>query len=121
LKISLQADANLNPIIWRVLHRREPSIDFRGFVGVIADGTTDDDVLRLAALENRVLVTGDVRTMPEHLRRFKAESSFPGVILVPLSRPLDIVIEGLLPMWINWSAEWIRDQAVWDPIPRRPR
>ena len=121
MKISFQADANLNPIIWRVLHRKEPSIDFRGFVGVIADGTADVDVLRLAALENRVLVTGDVRTMPGHLRRFTAESSSPGVILVPSSRPLDIVIEGLLLMWINWSPEWIRDQAVWLPIPHRPK
>ena len=39
MKIKFQADANLDPDIWRGLCRREPSIDFEGHMGVIPDGT----------------------------------------------------------------------------------
>ena len=49
MKIKFQADANLDPDIWRGLCRREPSIDFEGQMGVIPDGASDPEVLKLAA------------------------------------------------------------------------
>jgi hypothetical protein len=39
LKITFQADANLDPEIGRGLRRKEPAIDFRGAAGVIPDGS----------------------------------------------------------------------------------
>ena len=56
MKIRFQADADLDPDIWRGLCRREPSIDIEGHIGVIPDGTPDPEVLKLAAEAGRVLV-----------------------------------------------------------------
>jgi len=70
LKIRFQADADIDPDIRRGLLRREPSIDFRSAAGVIPDGTLDPQVLRMAAEDNRVLVSGDLRTMPLHFEAF---------------------------------------------------
>jgi len=47
--LRFQADADLNPEIERGLRRREPAIDFLGAAGVIPDGTSDSEVLRIAA------------------------------------------------------------------------
>ena len=76
MKITFQADANLNHDIWRGLCRREPSINFRGH-GVIADGTPDDQVLKLAAMGGRVLVSADVLTMLVHFAAFTTHSESP--------------------------------------------
>jgi len=117
LKIAFQADANLDPDIVRGLYRREPSIDFRGHAGVIADGTPDPDVLRLAADYRRVLVTADVHTMLAHFRAFIAHDESPGLILVPSSRSIRSAIEGLLVVWVDWTPASMRNQAVWLPSP----
>ena len=57
MSFRFQADADLNPEIGRGLRRREPSVDFRAAVGVIADGTPDPEVLQIAAGDGRVLVS----------------------------------------------------------------
>jgi hypothetical protein len=49
LKLTFQADADLDPDIVRGLLRQEPAIDFRSKAGVIVDGTPDSEVLRIAA------------------------------------------------------------------------
>jgi Domain of unknown function (DUF5615) len=64
LSFRFQADADLNPEIGRGLRRREPSIDFRAAGGVIPDGISDSEVLKIAADAGRVLVSRDVTTMP---------------------------------------------------------
>jgi hypothetical protein len=49
VKVRFQADANLDPDIGLGLQRRDPSLDYRGALGLIPDGIPDPDVLRLAA------------------------------------------------------------------------
>lgn len=66
MKIWFQADANLDPDVARGLQRREPGLDYRASAGVIPDGMSDPHVLELAAAENRVLLTRDIRTMARH-------------------------------------------------------
>jgi hypothetical protein len=78
LTLRFQADADLNPEIERGLRRREPAIDFRGSKGIIPEGTSDADVLQIAADAGRVLVTRDVSTMPGHFERFVAMHHSPG-------------------------------------------
>jgi hypothetical protein len=70
LSLRFQADADLEPDIGRGLRLREPSVDFRSATGVIPDGTPDPEVLRIAAEEGRILVSGDVNTMCVHFERF---------------------------------------------------
>ena len=115
MKITFQADANLDPDIGRGLRRREPSIDFQGHVGIIPDGMPDPEVLQLAADAGRVLVTADVRTMRFHFTKFIARSESPGLILIPSSRALGSIIEGLLFLWLDGTPSELRNQAMWVP------
>ena len=115
MKITFQADADLDPDIWRGLRRREPAIDFRGAAGVIPSGAPDATVLQVAADAGPVLVTGDVRTMRVHLEDFVAYCDSPGVLLVPSSRSIGAAIEGLLIVWLTWTPEDLRNQARWLP------
>ena len=115
MKIRFQADADIDPDIRKGLLRREPSIDFQPAAGTIRDGILDPEVLRIAAEDGRVLVSGDLRTMRVHFHRFVATRPSPGVLLIPASRSIGAAIEGLLFVWLNWTAEDLRDRVVWLP------
>jgi hypothetical protein len=115
LKIIFQADADLDPDIGRRVRRREPAIDFRPAAGVIPDGTADDSVLRISADAGRVLVTRDVRTMGVHFWDFVAQYQSPGVLLIPSSRTTGDAIEGILTVWLTWTAAEFRNQIRWLP------
>jgi hypothetical protein len=117
MSFRFQADADLNPEIQRGLRRREPAIDFRGAAGVIPEGATDPEVLRIAADAGRVLVSRDVTTMPGHFERFISENASPGLLLIPSSRQIGVVIEGLLLVWLQWPEEALRNQIRWLPHP----
>lgn len=117
MSFRFQADADLDPEIHRGLRRREPAIDFRGAAGVIPDGTSDSAVLRIASEAGRVLVSRDVNTMPAHFKKFIATSSSPGLLLVPASRSIREVIEGILSVWLTWPEDALRDQIRWLPLP----
>ena len=105
MTLRFQADADLNPEIGLGLRRREASVDFRAAAGVIADGTPDPEVLRIAAGDGRVLVSRDITTMPRHFVQFVAGQESPGILLVPSRRPIGSVIERLLIVWSTWTAE----------------
>ena len=59
-------------------------------------GADDPAVLELAARENRLLTTHDLRTIPKHAHeRVKAGLAMPGVIAIPDDLPIGRVIEDL--------------------------
>ena len=93
----------------------EPSVDFRAALAVIADGTPDPEVLRIAAGDGRVLVSRDITTMPGHFAQFIAQQESPGILLIPSRRPIGSAIEGLLIVWLTWTPEDLRNQARWLP------
>jgi hypothetical protein len=72
LSIRFQADNDLKRIIVDATLRRESRIDFQTAKAGRLDGLDDDAVLRLAALQSRVLVSHDKRTMPQALASFVA-------------------------------------------------
>jgi hypothetical protein len=115
LRIRFQADADIDPDIRKGLLRREPSVDFRPAAGTIPDGTLGPEVLRIAAEDDRVLVSGDLRTMSVHFRDFVATRESPGVLLIPSSRSIGAVIEGILFIWLNWTPEDLRNRVSWLP------
>jgi hypothetical protein len=91
-------------------------VDYRLAQGAIPDGTLDPEVLALAALSGRVLVSRDVNSMPGHFARFvEAENVSPGLILIPSNRSIGYVIDALLTVWLNWRAEEMQNQARWLP------
>ena len=115
MKLTFQADADLHPGIGRGLIRREPSIDFRSAPGVIAAGTPDPEVVRIAAEAQRVLVSRDVGTMPDHFNDFIAQHDSPGLVLIPPGRTIGAAIEGLLLVWLFLTPEDLRNQVRWLP------
>lgn len=96
MKIRFQADADIDPDIRKGLLRREPSIDFQAATGTVPDGALDAEVLAIAADEDRVLVSRDLRTMSAHFQNFIVTRQSPGVLLIPSSRSIGAAIEGLL-------------------------
>jgi predicted nuclease of predicted toxin-antitoxin system len=113
VKIRFQADADLDPDIGRGLLRQGPTIDWLPAQGFIADATPDPAVLEFAAKEGRVLVSGDVTTMPLHFATFVATRTSPGVILIPPRVTVGQVIERLLVTWLSWAAEDVENQIWW--------
>ncbi|HEY9141448.1 MAG TPA: hypothetical protein VIN93_11175 [Bryobacteraceae bacterium] len=115
MKIRFQADADIDPDIRKGLLRRAPSIDFRPAAATIPDGTLDAEVLRIAAEDGRVLVSGDLRTMGIHFHGFAATQDSPGVLLIPSSRSIGAAKEGLFFVWLNWTPDDLRNRVQWLP------
>jgi hypothetical protein len=68
----------------------------------------DPQVLKLAATRGRIIVTHDVRTMPDHFSDFVANLACPGSILVAKKMPIKDAIEELLLIWrVSEAEEWI--------------
>src|SRR5690242_6518351 len=69
-------------------------------------GLADPDVLRIAAQQDRVLISHDFKTMPRHFADFlQTYGSSPGAFLVKQSSPIGPVIEELLLIWTATDAE----------------
>ncbi len=108
MKIKFLADENLRRAIVLGLRRREPSASFLQAYEAAAAGKDDLTVLRIAAEQDRILVSHDLKTVPQHFRHFVARQASPGVILVPQKLPLSTTIEQLLMIWLASEAEeWV--------------
>jgi predicted nuclease of predicted toxin-antitoxin system len=108
MKIRLLADENLRRAIVLGLRRREPSASFMQAYEAGAAGKDDLTVLQIAAEQNRILVSHDLRTIPKYFRQFVMRQASPGVILIPQKLPLNMAIEQLLLIWLASEAEeWV--------------
>lgn len=87
--------------------RHELAFDYQTALEAGLAGLQDPDVLTVAARKERVLLTYDVRTMPQHFASFIGEHISAGVLLAPQSLPRRRVVEGLLLAWLAMeAAEW---------------
>jgi hypothetical protein len=102
------ADASLNDGIVSGCRRREPAMDFLSAYEAKLEGVSDPEVLALAARENRIVVTSDLKTMPKHFADFlEAHGHCPGVFLVKQNTSLADVIDDLVLVWAASDAdEW---------------
>ena len=108
MPVSFLADANLDQDIVTGLIRRQPDVDFALPQNLIPERMKDPDVLELAASLNRILMTHDVRTMPNHFAQFLTHRTSPGVLLVPTSMAIGAIIEELLLIWqLSEHGEWL--------------
>ena len=96
MKVLFQADADLNAEIVSGVIRREPSIDFQTSEEGDLSGRPDQEVLALAADQDRVLVTHDRRTMPHHFASFILDHTSPGVFIIGQNVSVRVAIEELL-------------------------
>ena len=103
-----QADENLNAKIIAGLLRREPLLDFQTAKAAKLNGLPDPEVLAIAARENRILVSHDRETMPDHFSRFIEGSTSAGLLIVSQKLDLGGSIEQILLVWSASEAEeWI--------------
>lgn len=108
MKVCFQADADLNQIIVKATLRREPTIDFQTAQIARLSGLKDEEVLAIAAKEDRLLVTHDRKTIPHHFTKFIMSQTSPGVLIIPQKLPVANVIEDLILIWATSEAEeWI--------------
>jgi Domain of unknown function (DUF5615) len=84
VKVRFLADADLNRAIVTGVLRREPTLDFLTAQEAALRGMNDSAVLALAAERQRILVSHDAGTMPDHFRAFRdAGKRSSGVFLIP--------------------------------------
>jgi predicted nuclease of predicted toxin-antitoxin system len=108
MKIKFLADENLRRAIVLGVRRREPTADFVHAFEVGAAGKDDLSVLQIAANEGRILVSHDIKTVPQHFRHLTARQVSPGVILIPQKLNLSMAIEELVTIWLASEAEeWV--------------
>lgn len=93
-------------------------MDFLSAHAAGLEGLPDPEVLALAAEQDRILVTHDVRTMPRHFAAFvEARGSSPGVFLVKQRTPLADIIETLVLVWaLSDAGEW-KNRVLEMPLP----
>jgi len=108
MKISFQADADLNEDIVSGALRREPGIDFQTAEEAGLAGLKDMSVLTIAAREGRVLVSHDRRTMPIYFSRFITTTESPGLFIASQKTDVRSVIEESVMIWASSEAEeWV--------------
>jgi len=75
MKVRYQADNDLNQIIVKATIRLEPTIDFKTSHAAGLPGLDDLSVLARAAADGRILVSHDLKTMPDHFATFNPLSA----------------------------------------------
>lgn len=89
-------DEDFNQRIVRGLLRRIPRLEYRSAHDDDLASKSDDEVLAVAAVENRLLVSHDVNTMTAAFRaRTAAGATVPGLLLVPQQLPIGDAIAEL--------------------------
>jgi Domain of unknown function (DUF5615) len=111
-----QADADLNTQIVFGLRRRQPAIDFQTAQGGDVIGEHDAEVLAIAALSGRILVSHDRKTMPGHFAQFIKRQASPGVILVRQRLDIGAAIDDLVLIWSVTEAEEWRNRLGFLPV-----
>jgi hypothetical protein len=117
LKIRFQADADLNGNIVRGVRLQEPSIDFQTPEAAGLVGLPDPLVVERAALEGRILVSHDKRTMITHFGEFVASGrDSPGLFIVTQQSPIGAAIDDLVLIWHASDPDEWRNRFVYVPL-----
>lgn len=104
MKVRFQADNDLRRTIVRGVPRRLPMADFQTQP---LNDIDDLAVLHMAAEAGRIVVSHDVRTMPQAFVELRRTSHTPGVFLTPQSWAIAEVIEHLVLIWeLTEASEW---------------
>ncbi len=105
MKPKFQADADLNQDIVTGVLRLAPEIDFQTATRAGFEGLRDENVLQIASLENRILVTHDRKTMPTHFAGFIQNNNCAGVIIISKKLEISRAIEEIILIWAASEGE----------------
>jgi hypothetical protein len=110
-------DEDFNRTILNGLLRRNSALDVIRVQDIVPLGTGDPELLELAALEGRILLTHDVTTMTNHLyERIRLGKSSPGILVVTQTAPIGRVIEDLLLVIECSFEEELMDRVIYVPL-----
>lgn len=113
MKIRFQADNDLHEDILRSAKRLQPSIDFQRAPELgLHTGIDDSKVLELCAEQNRMLVTHDRHTMPDHFIEFISNHDSPGIFIVSRKLPIGKAAQWLVLYWEASEAEEYQNQII---------
>ena len=100
MSVRFQADNDLKFGIVKAVRQREPSIDFVSAQEANLDGVSDPELLDRTALEGRVLISHDRRTMIVLFRAHLASGkSSPGLLIVSQGAAIGEVDKALVYIW----------------------
>ena len=116
MSIRFQADNDLKFGIVKAVRRRQPSFDFVSAQEAGLDGVGDPELLDRVALEDRVRVSHDRRTMLDNFRaHLAAGKSSPGLLIVPQDASIGDVVEAFGLHLGALRPRELRDQAYYLP------
>lgn len=115
--LRLLADENLHPAIFQGVRQSRPDVDFVRVQDVGLRGWDDSQILEWAALQGRLVVTHDVRTMTSFaFERVASGLPMPGVLEIHPSLPFRSAINELVFIAVcSDEGEW-EGQVVFLPI-----
>jgi predicted nuclease of predicted toxin-antitoxin system len=111
------ADNDFNERIIRGLLRRRPQLDLVHVRDVGLRTASDPDILAWAAKENRIVLSHDHQSMPDHAYdRVRAGQPMPGVFLTPQQSHFGPVIDDIVLIdELSEPNEW-KDRVVRLPL-----
>ncbi len=104
----LLTDENLNNHIYRSLLLQRPKLNILRVQDVGLSGKSDPEVLTWALVENRILLTHDVHTIPAiALGWLNNNHVIPGIFLIEQTSPIGIIMADLLLILdVSEQQEW---------------
>jgi hypothetical protein len=115
--MKLLTDEHIPPALTRGVKRALPEVDLLELRHTGLLGTPDPQVLAYAAGEERILITRDVRTVPNYaFERIQRGEVMPGVFIWRRGASLGPVLEDLLLiLQVSDGSEWV-DQVIYLPF-----
>ena len=103
------ADEDLRAAIRSAALRKEPRLDFRTVVGMGWGGSSDEELLGLAAGQQLIVVSHDVNTMVRTAAlRLSRGLPMAGLLLVRQASPIRPVVDDLILIWgASVAEEWV--------------
>jgi hypothetical protein len=115
--IRILADENFHGAIMRGLLRRIPELDVVRVQDIGLEGREDLEILAIAAEQDRVLLTHDVKTITRFAyERLAAGLPLPGILEVPQDMNIGQAVEEILLMAEYMPPEEWQDRIYYLPL-----
>lgn len=96
-EIKFLTDEHFRSAILNGVRRRLPDLDIVRVQDIGLRTASDPKILEFSALENRILLTHDARTMETHVKaRLAAGRAMPGVLIIRQKVPIATAIEEIV-------------------------
>lgn len=119
MKPSFLLDENLPPRFKLAILRLNAEIDILrvGDSNAPASGTSDSNILIYLQQSQRILLTDNRKSMPEHLQNHWASNGFIwGLFWLKPNATIKELAEEVLLIWSATDAEEWKDRIIWIPL-----